>query len=433
MISEEEKMGAAMQHPSKTGRPRVVIVGAGFGGLTAAQALDGKDVDVLVLDRNNYHGFWPLLYQVATAGLEPQSVGYPVRSILRRNPHADFAVVEVTGVDYANKQVVAADARFDYDYLIIAAGSANNYFGNDSLATETIGLKDLPDAVALRDMILNNFEAAVRESDPAIRRKLMTLVIIGGGPTGVELAGAFSELITHVLNKDYPMLDVAEARVQLIEGSPHVLAAFPESLQKNAKKRLEKKGVHIMTSSMVTKVEDGHVVLKDGTTYDAGTVVWAAGVAGSALGKTLGVELKRGSHVPITPTLNLADHPDVFVIGDMSYLPTFHGEKPYPGVAQVAMQQGKQAAKNIVAAIKGKPMQEFHYTDKGNLATIGRSDAVMDAFGLRLTGFVAWVGWLLIHIVYLIGFRNRIVVLANWAYNYLTYDRGARIVIRRRT
>jgi NADH:quinone reductase (non-electrogenic) len=410
------------------GRPRVVVVGAGFGGLSAARTLAHGDMDVLVLDRNNYHGFWPLLYQVATAGLESESIAYPVRAILRKHRNASFAMVEARGVDFEQRLVLTDGAPIEYDYLVLAAGSANNYFGNDALAERTYGLKDLNDAEHLRNRILTSFERAAREPDPARRAALLTLVIVGGGPTGTELSGAFAELIRHVLRKDYPMLDVAQARVLLVEAGDRILASFPASLQRKALRRLERMGVEVRLNTAVASVDGETVVFKDGSQLVAGTVVWAAGVRAATLTDVLDVAQARGARAKVAPTLNLPDHPEVFVIGDMAYLEGYKGNQAYPQVAQVALQQGKQAARNILAQVQGRPMREFHYRDLGNFATIGRSAAILDTFGIHLSGFVAWVGWLFIHLMYLAGFRNRLVVLANWAYSYFTYDRGVRLI-----
>jgi NADH dehydrogenase len=415
--------------PWPSARPRVIIIGAGFGGIHAARELGGKPVDVLMIDRNNYHGFWPLLYQVATAGLEPESVAYPVRAIIRKFSNIGFMMAEVTGVDLERKVVRTPTHELPYDYLIIAAGSANNYFGNDSLAEHTYGLKEIEDAELLRNTMLSNFEYAVAETDPRLRQKLMTLVVVGGGPTGVELAGAFTELINHVLVRDYPMLDIGEARVVLVEASDKVLAAFPPRLQANAINRLKTMGVEVRLKAAVATVQDGKVTFADGSVVEAGVVVWAAGVRAAPIADVLGLKQARGARIPVTSTLNLASHPEVFVIGDMAYLEGYKKEgQAYPMVAPVAIQMGERAAKNLVARVRHKPMKPFTYFDKGNMATIGRKAAVLDAFGIRLTGLLAWMGWLVVHLLFLVGFRNRVVVLLNWAYSYFTYDRGLRLI-----
>ena len=411
-------------------RKRVVIVGAGFGGLRAARTLANSAVDVLILDRNNYHGFWPLLYQVATAGVEPESIAYPVRAIIRKYANIAFQMTEVQAVDFANKQVLTSRGPISYDYLVLAAGSANNFFGNTALAEHTYGLKDIDDAEEIRNHILSAFEQAASEPDPERRKALMTLAIIGGGPTGVELAGAFIELIRHVLRKDYPMLDVAEARVVLIEMLPNLLAPFPESLQHAAQQRLEQMGVDVRLATAVDTVQGDVVQFKDGTSLRTNTIVWAAGVRAPDLANTLGVEQGRGGRVQVMPTLNLRDHPEVFVIGDMAYLEGYRKGAAFPMVAPVAIQMGEQAARNILAVSKGRQPRAFRYVDKGQMATIGRRAAVMDAFGLRLDGRLAWLGWLLVHLMQLVGFRNRVIVFANWTYNYLTFDRGVRLITK---
>jgi NADH dehydrogenase len=337
-------------------------------------------------------------------------------------------MAEVSGVDFDRKLVLSGDKALPYDYLVLAAGSANNYFGDTALAAHTFGMKDLDEAEQLRNQLLRAFERAVVERDPVRRAALLTLVIVGGGPTGVELAGAFAELIRHVLRKDYPMLNVAQARVLLVEAGDRILASFPERLQRSARKRLEKMGVEIKLGAAVAAVDGDTVTFKDGTQLSSNTVVWAAGVRAAELTDGLGLAVGRGARVKITPELNLPDRPEVFVIGDMAYLEGYKGGQAYPMVAQVAMQMGTQAGQNIRALIEGRPLDAFHYFDKGQMATIGRRAAVFDAFGIRLSGFFAWIGWLFIHIIYLIGFRNRLVVLTNWAYNYFTYDRGVRLI-----
>jgi len=411
-----------------SGRPRVVVVGAGFGGLSVARTLARADVDVLVLDRNNYHGFWPLLYQVATAGLEPESIAYPARAILRKYANADFLMAEVRSVDFERKLVLTDGAPIAYDYLVLAAGSANNYFGNDQLAEHTFGMKDLNEAEQLRSQVLLAFERAVREPDEQKRAALLTFVIVGGGPTGVELAGAFAELIRHVLRKDYPMLDVGQARVILVEAGDRVLASFPPKLQRRALQRLRKMGVEVRFGAAVAMADDTTVTFKDGRTLATNTVVWAAGVRGARLADALNVALGRGARVKVEPTLNIPGRPEVFVIGDMADLQNYKNGQSYPMVAPVAIQQGQQAAENILAQIDKRPPRAFRYFDKGQMATIGRRSAVFDAFGIRMSGFIAWIGWLFVHLIELIGFRNRLIVLSNWVYNYFTYDRGVRLI-----
>ena len=420
--------------PSEAGRarpPRVVIGGAGFGGLNAARTLAGKGVNVLVLDRNNYHGFWPLLYQVATAGLEPESIAYPVRAIFRKHPNIHFQMAEVHSVDLERRVVHTRNGAYTYDYLILAAGSANNYFGNTELARHTFGLKDIDEAEHIRNHLLTAFELALKEPDPARRRELMTFAIVGGGPTGVEMAGAISELVYHVLRKDYPELDVTQTRIVLIEAGDSLLAAFPEGLRNSAKRQLERMHVEVRLNAPVQSVENGLVTFKDGSTLRAALVIWAAGVRASSLTDGLGVPLGKQARIRVQPALNLPDHPEVFAVGDMAYLEGYRDGQPFPMVAQVAIQQGKHAARNILADVQGKPMTPFRYFDQGTMATIGRRFAVFDAFGIQLSGFIAWLGWLLVHIVYLIGFRNRLIVLANWVVNYFTFDRGVRLITER--
>jgi NADH dehydrogenase len=428
--SDRKEPGKAITR-KRTTRPRVVIVGAGFGGLNAALQLAGKDVDVLVVDRNNYHGFWPLLYQVATAGLESESIAYPVRAILSKHRNIGFMMATVERIDF-DRRIVYTDGRtLTYDYIILAAGSTNNYFGNDALAKQTYGLKDIDEAERLRNRVLYAFEQAFIERNPEKRRALMTFVLIGGGPTGVELAGALSELINHVLKKDYPSLDTERARVVLVEATDRILAAFPESLQESARHKLESMGVEIRFNSPVASVEDGLITFKDGSQLQASTVVWAAGVRSSALVDALDVPTAKNARVKVEPALHLAEHPEVFVVGDMAYLEGYKEGQAYPMVAQVAIQQGQQAARNIVRHANKQELQPFHYFDKGNMATIGRRAAVLDAFGLHLSGRLAWLGWLLIHIYYLIGFRNRLIVLTNWVFNYFAFERGVRLITNR--
>ncbi|MCU0492439.1 MAG: NAD(P)/FAD-dependent oxidoreductase [Chloroflexaceae bacterium] len=412
------------------GRPRVVIVGAGFGGLSAAKTLGDSGMEVLLLDRNNYHGFWPLLYQVATAGLEPEAIGYPVRAIVRRYRNLDFRMTEVHGVDFERRLVLTDGQPIPYDYLVLSAGSANNYFGNNALAEHTYGLKDIDDAERIRNHILKVFEQAAAETDPERRAALMTMVIIGGGPTGVEMAGAMTELISHVLRRDFPTLNMGQARVMLVEAGPTVLATFPPNLQQETKNRLARFGVEVRTGVAVTGADGESVTLKDGDTIPTHTVIWAAGVRGAELVDRLGLPTGRGNRVKVQPTLQLPDHPEVFIIGDMAYVEGYRNNAPFPMVAPVAIQGGEQAARNIMALAENRPLRNFRYFERGQMATIGRRAAVLDAFGIRLSGRLAWLGWLVVHLLLLIGFRNRVIVLINWFINYVTYDRGVRLISR---
>lgn len=425
-------MPRSQQAPSRRPRrPRVLIVGAGFGGLNAARTLADTGVDVMVLDCNNYHGFWPLLYQVATAGIESEAIAYPVRAVFRSHPNIRFRMNTATGVDLDRKVVYTEALPIAYDYLILAAGSANNYFGNNDLGKNTYGLKDIDEAEHLRNRLLYSYEQAAVETDPRRRQELMTFVIIGGGPTGVELSGAISELIHIVFRKDYPQLNVSKSRVVLVEATDKILSSFPESLQKSARKELEERRVELRLNSKVQSVENGVVTFEDGSTIKAAAVVWAAGVKGSELGSTLGVETGKGGRVKVTPQLHLPGHPEVFVVGDMAYLEGYKDGQAFPMVAQVAIQQGKHAARNILAQVAGEPLRSFRYFDYGTMATIGRRSAVFDAFGIQLSGRIAWFGWLFVHIIYLIGFRNRLIVLTNWAYNYFACERAVRLITGR--
>jgi len=412
-------------------RPRVVIVGAGFGGLSAARTLANSEVDVLVLDRNNYHGFWPLLYQVATAGLEPESVTYPVRAIFRKHPTVAFRMATVQSVDFEQRIVQTDYGAESYTYLILAAGSTSHYFGSEALAQHTYALKDINEARQLRNHILRCFEQAVYEPGPERRKALLTFVLVGGGPTGVELAGTLAELLRNVLYKDFPELELADARIVLVEGQGRLLPTFAEPLAQDAHRRLEAMGVDIHLNTLATDADPTRVTFKDGSTIATHTIIWTAGVRGASLTDALDVPLARGSRVRVTSTLHLPERPEVFVIGDMAHLEGYQEEhQPYPMLAPVAIQQGQQAARNLLARVRQQPMHHFIYLDRGQMATIGRRAAVVEAFGIRLTGLIAWLAWLLVHLVELVGFRNRAIVLINWAYNYFTYDKGVRVIDR---
>jgi NADH:ubiquinone reductase (H+-translocating) len=411
-------------------RPRVVIVGGGFGGLQAAKALANAPVRVTLVDRRNHHLFQPLLYQVATAALSPADIAQPIRSVLRGQRNVDVVLAEVDAIDVAAKEVVLDEEqqtrRLPYDYLILAAGANHAYFGHDEWAPNAPGLKTLEDALAIRRRILLSFEEAEREPDPVRRKALMTFVVVGGGPTGVEMAGAIAEIARFSLARDFRHIDTRDARVILIEAGTELLAAFPDRLSRQALRDLERLGVDVRFGKPVTAIAADAVTVGD-ETIPANTIIWAAGVQSSPLGRSLGVELDRAGRVLVNPDLSLPGHPDIFVIGDMASLEDRRG-RPLPGVAQVAMQQGAWAAANIVRAIEGQPAHPFRYRDLGNMATIGRNSAVADIRGLRLTGFVAWLAWAVVHILNLIGFRNRVLVALQWLWSYLTLQRGARLI-----
>ncbi len=409
------------------GRPRVVIIGAGFGGLRAARRLRDRDVDVLLIDRQNFHTFLPLLYEVATAGLEPDDIAQPVRAIVRGSPNTRFRMATVERVDL-DRRVVATDAGdVPYDYLIVAAGSTTNFFGIRSVERHALGLKDLHQATAVRNRVLRSFEHAVVTSDPDERARLMSMVVIGGGPTGVELAGALAELKRHVLRRDYPELDLTHARVILLEATDKLLAAFPSRLQRKAREQLERLGVEVRLDAPVAEVDADGVVLRHGERIAASNVVWVAGVRGEPIGQAMGIETGAGGRVPVTPTMQLPGREEVYVIGDLALLTAPDGA-PYPMVAPVAMQQGTLAADNVMRSIAGQRLKTFRYRDRGTMATIGRRMAVASVFGLQFSGFIAWALWLTVHLLQLVGLRNRALVLTNWVWNYFRYDRANRLV-----
>ena len=430
---------------AKNGRPKVVIVGAGFGGLSALRTLGNKAVDVLVVDRNNYHGFWPMLYQVATGALNSELIAYPIRKVIHPYKNADFQLADVTGVNWEAKQInIANGAPIDYDYLILAAGSAQFYFGNDRLAETTFSMKDVDQAEEIRNHVIECFERAQTETDVEKRKQLMTIAIVGGGPTGVELAGGFQELIQDNFRKDYPSLDMKEARIALIEAMDKIMAPFGNTpdLVKATARELEKRGVEIMLNAAVGSVENNVVEFKDGRTLAAGTVIWAAGVRGALLSDHLGLELQRGFRVPVAEELNLPDHPEVFVVGDMAYLDGYKwGERTiaYPQVAQVAIQMAEQAAQNILTLASGGQPEKFSYYDKGSMAIIGRGAAIVAAdkpakirLGRGVGKWIGWVMWLGVHVMFLAGWRNRLASIGSWFWNYVGHDRGARVLVGRR-
>lgn len=407
--------------------PHVVIVGGGFGGLYAARELRNVPVRVTVVDRRNFHLFQPLLYQVATASLSPADIATPIRTILRRQRNTEVWMGEVTDIDADARAVVLGDgARLQYDYLIVAAGATHAYFGRDEWAAHAPGLKTIDDATEIRRRFLVSFEAAEREADPEARRRLLTFVIVGAGPTGVELAGAMSEIARTVMPTDFRAIDTTTTRIVLVEGLDRVLPTYPPDLSAKARRQLEKLGVEVRTSSFVTEITGDHVRIGD-ERIDANNVFWAAGVAASKLGARLGVGTDRAGRVPVEPDCSIPGHPEVFVVGDLASAKSEDGT-PVPGVAQGAMQMGRHAARQIARDLAGNRREAFNYFDKGDLATIGRAAAVARLGRFRFSGFVAWAIWVLVHIMYLIGFRNRVLVMMQWAWAYLTYHRGIRLI-----
>ncbi|MFO0952311.1 MAG: NAD(P)/FAD-dependent oxidoreductase [Isosphaeraceae bacterium] len=406
-------------------RPHVVILGGGFGGLKAARLLCNAPVRVTLVDRQNHHLFQPLLYQVATAALNPSDIASPIRRILRRCKNAEVILAEARSVDVPNRKIVLEDGELSFDYLILATGATHSYFGHDEWATNAPGLKTIEDALRIRRRVLYAFEAAEREPDPARRAAWLTFVIVGGGPTGVELSGAVSEIARHALARDFRHIDPTLASVVVLEGSPRILHAYPEDLSKSAQKQLERLGVEIHTGRHVTAIDEGGVCLGD-LRIEARTVLWAAGVAASPLSRSLGVPLDRAGKVMVNSDLTLPGSDRVFVIGDLAHLD--QDGSPVPGVAPAAMQMGAAAVRNVLATIEGRPREPFRYRDKGSLATIGRASGVADFGRIKLSGRLAWLAWVFIHRFFLIGFRNRMLVLTQWAWSYFTYDRGARLI-----
>lgn len=407
--------------------PRVVIVGAGFGGLWAARGLANRPVHVTLVDRNNYHTFFPLLYQVAAAELVPTDIAHPVRSIFRRTENVDVLMAEMTGLDLGGRAVHTDQGRLDYDYLVLAIGSEPSFFGVPGAEEHAFPLRWMSDAVPLRHHVLTRFEAAVT-ADPEHRRTLLTFVVVGGGPTGVEYAGALSELIFGPLLEDFPAIQREDVRIVLVEASGALLGGMPDKLGRYACDRLVRRGVTVRLGTTVEAVHARSVAFSGGETLPTDTVVWTAGIRGDPRAEEWGLPVGRGGRVPVTPQLHLEGHPEVFVIGDLAYLED-DGGTPLPQVAQVAIQQGRRVAANLRARLSGKPIQPFVYRDPGMLAVIGRNAAVAHVFGFAFRGVTAWLLWLGIHISWLIGFRNRALVLLNWGWNYVRYRRAIRLIL----
>ncbi len=408
-------------------RPRVLIVGAGFGGLAVAKGLARAPVDVLVVDRRNYHLFQPLLYQVATAGLSPADIAWPIRSILRKQANASVQMGRVTGIDTQRREVLTGDRRLSYDYLVLATGARHAYFGHEEWENFAPGLKKIDDATLVRQRLLMAFERAESECDPEERRRLLNFVVVGGGPTGVEMAGAIAELARGALASDFRSIDPKDARIMLIEAGPRLLPAFAESLSGIAKRSLERLGVEVLLGRAVTECSCAGVALGE-ERIAAGTIIWAAGVMASPAAKWLGAECDRAGRVKVKPDFTVPGHADIFVIGDTAAAMNQNGQ-PLPGVAPVAKQAGRYVAQVIEVRLRGRgEPKPFRYRDFGNLATIGRKSAVVEMGPMKISGFSAWLLWSIAHVYFLIGLRNRLIVALNWTWNYLTFQRGARLI-----
>jgi NADH dehydrogenase len=413
---------------------RVVIVGGGFGGLGTAQSLRRIPVQVTLIDRHNYHLFQPLLYQVATGSLSPANIAAPLRNILRRQKNTEVLLAEAVDIDAANRRVILSDGAVPYDTLILATGSSHQYFGHDDWEEFAPGLKNVEDATDMRRRILLAFESAEREPDPEKIRAMLTFVIVGGGPTGVELAGALGEIAHDTLLDDFRRIDTKQARIILVEGTNHILPTYPEKLSESARKQLERLGVTVRTGAFVTGVQRDGVTIKDGDRTEfipSDTVLWAAGVQSSPLGRLLakstGAQIDRAGRVIVEADLTVPGHPEIFVIGDLANF-SHQGGKPLPGVAQPAIQEGHYAARVIQNRLRGENTEPFHYRDKGNLAVIGRFAAVADLNFLRLSGLPAWLIWIFVHLLYIVEFQSRLLIMVQWAWLYFTYDRSARLI-----
>lgn len=406
--------------------PHIVIIGAGFAGLYAARACATAKVQVTLIDRSNHHTFQPLLYQVATAALSPGEIAYPIRHIFRENENISVLLAKVTGFDLQHRRVLFEDDELSYDFLIVAAGATHAYFGHPEWATYAPGLKSVEDATEIRRRVLLAFELAERRALLNHACEPINFIVVGGGPTGVELAGALAEIARYVLASDFRSIDPRNARIILIEAGPRILPAFVEDLSASAVRQLNRLGVEVMTGRAVTGIDETHVYLGPNA-LPASVVLWGAGVAASPLGALLGAPTDRAGRVQVQPDLSIPGHPEVFVIGDMASLRQANGQL-VPGVAPAAIQMGRFAAACILGELRGKKRKPFRYRDKGSLATIGRSAAVADIAGFKLSGFVAWFLWLFVHLLFLIGFRNRIEVLWEWFWSYVTFQRGARLI-----
>ncbi len=409
--------------------PHILIIGAGFGGMEVARRLANAPVRITLVDRYNYHLFQPLLYQVAIAGLLPSQIAYPVRTIFRRQKNLTFQMGEATEVNLEARYIKMDGSVIAYDYLVLAAGGETNFFGAKSVEQNGFQLKSIQSAIAIRNHLLKSFEEASHEADADKRKALLTYIVVGGGPTGVETSGALAELITHIMTKDYPHMDLDEARVLLLEAGPHVMASYPDELRRATMELLKRKRVEILTNAKLVDYNGQRVTLDDGGRMETNTLIWTAGVKAAGIASRLGVEQAGSGRVIVADSLQIPNHPEVFVVGDAAYLVNGDGQ-PLPMLSTVAIQQGKVTARNIQRIIKGQSPEPFHYKDPGLLATIGRNAAVARIWGLSFSGFIAWVIWVFLHIFRLIGFRNRLLVLINWAWEYFFYENQVRLITK---
>lgn len=410
--------------------PRVVVVGGGFGGIMAAEKLAKQPFQVVMIDRHNYHTFQPLLYQVATGGLEPDSIAFPLRKMFGKQDNFHFRMTTVDKVDSEAQVLHTSLGPIGYDYLVLATGSSTNFFGNAQMERMANGMKSVPEALDLRSLILQNFEQTHETIDLEVRDRLMDFVIVGGGPTGVETAGALAELKTHVLPHDYPELDFNLMNIHLVEGGDRLLAGMSDRSSRDALNDLRKMGVDVHLNSLVTEFDGETVRTNDGLVFDAATVIWAAGIKGNVPEGFQPELVARGNRLHVDEYNRVQGLDNVFAVGDLAYMETEEWPKGHPQVAPAAMQMGKHLGKNLQRLAKGAPLEPFHYLDKGAMATIGRNKAVLDFRKLHMKGFPAWIGWMFVHIFYLIGFRNKAVVFVNWVWSYFTYDKGTRLIIR---
>ncbi|MDX2250453.1 MAG: NAD(P)/FAD-dependent oxidoreductase [Bacteroidia bacterium] len=413
-----------------TNKPRLLIIGGGFGGITLAKTLRNSPFQIVMIDKHNYHTFQPLLYQVATGGLEPDSIAFPLRKIFKNQENFIFRMATVESVDTTQNTVYTNIGEIHYDYLVLATGSATNFFGMKDLEKEAVGMKSIPEALDLRSLILQNFETALQQSNGEIKDVLLKFVVVGGGPTGVETSGALAELKRHVLPSDYPELDLRQMEIHLLEAGDQLLAGMSAKSSTDAKTALEKLGVHVWLNTMVTGYDGTHVSTNLDRQFEASTVIWAAGVKGNLI-EGLGKEIiERGNRLAVDEFNKVKGYSNVFAIGDLALMRTEDYPNGHPQVAPAAIQQGERLGKNLMRTYKKREQVPFAYFDKGSMATIGRNKAVVDFRKLHLRGFVAWLGWMFVHILYLIGFRNRLVVFVNWVWSYFTYDKGTRLIIR---